>query len=238
MQLNGTTIPQGQVIDTLHIRQRLGQLTIRLLCKVMMPTPLPGEHNRKTPYTIPVAAVRSMSEVHRQRFKDAVRKVAHRGVSVWSRSMLKATHLQRLVNLHRAAATADYELLERLIGHFPDINAQTSDGTSLLGAACRSGGREAAGCVALLLAHKADAGLAEGPRLLVPPGDDMEHSRGRRSALLARIKMRPTALHIAAAYGHAHVSRGPPHFVGRWNLNMVKPQLPSDRALGGSASRC
>ena len=107
MDLNGATVAPGQLIDTLHVRQRLGQPVITLLCKVMMPTPLPGELNRKTPYSIPLEAVASMSEVHRQRFKDAVRKVAHKGVSVWSRTLLKTTHLQRLVSMQRAAAAAD-----------------------------------------------------------------------------------------------------------------------------------
>jgi hypothetical protein len=44
-----------------------------------------------------------MSNVHRQRFKEAVRKVVNKGISVWTRTQVKTNQLHTLVpKLHAA----------------------------------------------------------------------------------------------------------------------------------------
>jgi hypothetical protein len=138
--INGNEVEKGHILQRLEVEQRRGQSTVSLRSRVTVHTPMPGEPNRKTPFTVPVEATTSMSDIHRRRFREAVRKVTREGVSAWTRAQLGAQHLHSLAAMHHAARDGDVDqlsaLLQRSVSQYSagaaaaDVNALTADGMS------------------------------------------------------------------------------------------------------------
>ena len=66
------------------------------------------------------------SVCNRQRFKDAVRKVVSKGISVWTRSQLKAKQLGLLMSLMTLASDGRPDELARLLASVRSVSVSVS----------------------------------------------------------------------------------------------------------------
>jgi hypothetical protein len=206
----GSNLREDAIHEQLLLQQRRGQPDIAVFARVSVPAPTPSDPNLKRQAHVPLATVRAMSDIHRQRFKQAVVKVFGQGVSTWTRAQVKMQQIQRLRSLLRAVNEGDVHALTDALDKGADANALSSDGTSLLGAVCRCGGEAGEEMIGVLVAAGADVNLAEGLREVLRPTqasaakrhDTSWRTRPREQAML-EVWIRASAVHTAAATGNA-----------------------------------